>query len=147
VIPVSAHQPAAEPLRPDGVSFVASATALGPAAQGTTPPRQQAHKSLDVLNQEFALAKEARERLAHTVHRLFERFESEGIVLGEDVVEAAKEITIVTNTLTNPAVFMAMSQARGCDHALSNYALVSCTLSLLLARIIHDSSSRNHAVA
>ena len=133
-IPVAADQPATEPSTCEAASSLASAPPLQPAAQGTKPPRQPAHKSLDVLNREFALAKEARERLAQTVHRLFERFESEGIVLGEDVVEAAKEITIVTNTLTNPAVFMAMSQGRGCDRAMSNHALVSCTLSLLLGQ-------------
>lgn len=134
MIPVTIHEPVVEPPTPD--LEASSTTPIAPqwTEQETRPPRQPAHKSLDLLNQELALAKVARARLAQTVHRLFERFESDKVLHSEDVVEAAKEITIVTNTLTNPAVFMAMSQARGCDKALSNHALVSCTLSLLLGQ-------------
>lgn len=134
VPPVREHLSSNGPPLSETTSPLASATASQQPVQETRPPRHPTHKSLDMLNQEFALAKEARERLAKTVHRLFERYESEGITPAEEAMEAAKEITIVTNTLTNPAVFMAMSQARGCDHALSNHALVSCTLSLLLGQ-------------
>ena len=115
VVHVAADQPASEPPTPDAASSLASATALQQAAHATTSSRKPAHKSLDTLIQEFTLRRETRERLARTVHRLFERIESEGIVPGEDFVEAAKEITIVTNTLANSALFMALSHARGCD--------------------------------
>ena len=79
VIPVWEHLPTNGSPAPEATSSLASTTASQEAVQETMPSRQSTHKSLDMLNHEFALAKEARERLARTVHRLFERFEFPGV--------------------------------------------------------------------
>lgn len=87
---------------------------------------------LSSLQRDFSAAQQARERLTHTVSRLYDHMQSSGAIDPTEAVEAVREITIVTRTLTDPAVFMAMSQGRDTDPALSTHALVTCTLSLIL---------------
>ncbi|GKS58233.1 c-di-GMP phosphodiesterase [Nitrospira sp.] len=86
------------------------------------------------LEQELTSAERAREQLTHTVRRLYAHLQSSGTIDSGEAAEAVREIMIVTRTLTDPAVFWAMSQARHTDPALSTHALVTCTLSLIMGQ-------------
>ncbi len=110
---------------------------------GAVPPRQEAtvwiverssSQAVQTLEQELAVAKQARDQMTRTVSRVFDHMKSSGTIHPSDVADALKEITIVTRSLTDAAVFMVMSQGRHTDPALSTHALVTCTLSLILGQ-------------
>jgi HD-GYP domain-containing protein (c-di-GMP phosphodiesterase class II) len=103
-------------------------------ADHTGASAKAAPKSLETLSQELALAREARQQLLQSVESLFDRIATTGPVGSSDVTLAVWEITIVTKTLTNPAVFMAMNEARGADPMLSAHALAVCTLSMIMGQ-------------
>ena len=99
-------------------------------------PSRQA-KPLAQLNEEYAQAKLAKKQLDQAVHSVFSTFTKTGTVNPQQAAEAAQEITIVTRTLANSAIFMAISQNRAGDSTLSQHALTTCTLSLVLGQTFH----------
>lgn len=94
------------------------------------------HKPLEVLNQEYRVATEAREKLEQSVHSLFANIGATAKIDSDEAHEAAQEISIVTRTLPGPALFMAMSDPRGGDVVLSKHATVTCALSLILGQAL-----------
>ncbi len=133
---------------------------LDPDAGSTAPPlaapdhpiprtcarARPAPKSLDTLNQELALAREAREQLLRSVEALFEGIGRTGPSSSE-AARVVHEIMIVTRTLTNPAVFMAMSHTRGADPLLSAHALTTCTLSMIMGQALDFNPLELHELA
>jgi HD-GYP domain-containing protein (c-di-GMP phosphodiesterase class II) len=101
--------------------------------QVSTAPSKRT-KSLAQLNEEYAQAKLAKKQLDQAVQSVFSTFTKTGTVNPQQAAEAVQEITIVTRTLTNSAIFMALSQNRAGDSALSQHALTTCTLSLVLGQ-------------
>lgn len=99
-------------------------------------PVEPLPKSLYDLAAELTRAQEARQRLSRSVQSVFEQCLATGAVEKKDVDEAIREITIVTRTLTNPAIFMTLSRGRACDLRLSDHALSSCTLALILGHAL-----------
>jgi HD-GYP domain-containing protein (c-di-GMP phosphodiesterase class II) len=91
-------------------------------------------KSLAELNEEYAQAKIARAQLAQAVQSVFSVFAKHRTVDRAQAAEAVQEITIVTRTLANSAIFMALSQHRAGDSTLSQHALTTCTLALVLGQ-------------
>ncbi len=114
---------------------------------GSSPPPQPTRRVADAriverspsqaiqtLEQELAVAKQARDQMTRTVSRLFDHMKSSGTIDPSEAADALKEITIVTRSLTDAAVFMVMSHNRETDPALSTHALVTCTLALILGQ-------------
>ncbi len=115
-----------QPLRPSDV----------PLSDPPVPQKQMGQhiKSLDQLNQEYAQAKLAKQQLDHAVQSVFSTITETGTVNPQQAAEAVQEITIVMRTLSNSAIFMAVSQHRAGDSTLSRHALAVCTLSLVLGQ-------------
>jgi HD-GYP domain-containing protein (c-di-GMP phosphodiesterase class II) len=65
---------------------------------------------------------------------VFSSISAQGSVDPQLAAEAVQEVTIVTRTLSNAAVFMALSQQRAGDSSLSQHALSTCTLSLVIGQ-------------
>jgi HD-GYP domain-containing protein (c-di-GMP phosphodiesterase class II) len=86
------------------------------------------------LNEEYAQAKLAKKQLVQAVDSVFSTFMKTGTVNPQQAAEAVQEITIVTRTLASSAIFMALSQNRAGDSTLSQHALTTCTLSLVLGQ-------------
>ena len=103
-----------------------------------SPPTQtlpnRPPKSLAQLNEEYAQAKLAKKQLDQAVHSIFSTFSKSGTVDTRQAADAVQEITIVTRTLASSAIFMALSQNRAGDASLSQHALTTCTLSLVLGQ-------------
>ncbi len=112
--------------RPLTVPTVESSPAS--ASASTTP------KTLAQLNQEYAQAKLAKQQLEHAVQSVFATIAQTGTVNPQQAAEAVQEVTIVTRTLSQAAIFMALSQNRAGDSTLSRHALSVCTLSLVLGQ-------------
>ena len=89
-----------------------------------TPPSKPVPKPLTQLNEEYAQALVARKQLERSVHSVFSSISEQGSVDPQLAAEAVQEVTIVTRTLPNSAIFMALSQ-----HALS-----TCTLALVVGQ-------------
>ncbi len=107
----------------------------GPSSESASVHRvMHVHKPLEVLNQEYRVATEAREKLEQSVHSLFANIGATARIDPDEAQEAAQEIAIVTRTLPGPALFMAMSDLRGGEVVLSHHAMVTCTLSLILGQ-------------
>ncbi len=92
-------------------------------------------KTLAQLNEEYAQAALAKQQLTQSVQTVFTRIASTGTVNAQQAADAVHEITIVTRTLTPSSVFMALSQNRAGDPMLSQHALTTCTLALILGQI------------
>jgi len=109
-----------------------------PLSETTIPqePMGQRTKSLNQLNQEYAQAKLAKQQLDQAVQSVFSTIAKTGTVNPQQAAEAVQEITIVMRTLSNSAIFMALSQHRGGDATLSQHALSVCTLSLVLGQTL-----------
>lgn len=107
-----------------------------PPADTTVPQEHMGlrTKSLDQLNKEYAQAKSAKQQLDHAVQSVFSTIKETGTVNPQQAAEAVQEITIVMRTLSNSAIFMALSQNRSGDSTLSRHALTVCTLSLVLGQ-------------
>jgi len=88
-------------------------------------------KSLVQLDREFTQVKSARRLLEGTVQSLFTLLEERGTLESQHAEEAAREIAIATRTLPNSVLFMALSQDRCGNFSPVEYALSTCTLSLL----------------
>lgn len=91
-------------------------------------------KTLAQLNEEYAQATLAKQQLTQSVQSVFTRIAQTGTVNPQQAADAVHEITIVTRTLTHSSVFMALSQNRAGDPMLSQHALTTCTLALILGQ-------------
>jgi HD-GYP domain-containing protein (c-di-GMP phosphodiesterase class II) len=99
-----------------------------------TLPSRSTPKPLTQLNEEYAQALVARKQLEQAVHSVFSSISRQGSVDPRLAAEAVQEVTIVTRTLPNAAVFMALSQQRAGDSSLSQHALSTCTLALVIGQ-------------
>ncbi|MGE3978927.1 MAG: HD-GYP domain-containing protein [Nitrospira sp.] len=91
-------------------------------------------KSLAQLNEEYVQAKLAKQQMDQAVQSVFTTITKTGTVNPQQATEAVQEITIAMRTLTDSAIFMALSQNRAGDSTLSRHALATCTLSLVLGQ-------------
>ncbi len=91
-------------------------------------------KPLTQLNEEYAQALVARKQLEQAVHSVFSSISEQGSVDPQLAAEAVQEVSIVTRTLPNSAIFMALSQQRAGDSSLSQHALSTCTLALVVGQ-------------
>ncbi|MDO9118395.1 MAG: DUF3391 domain-containing protein [Nitrospira sp.] len=98
------------------------------------PPSKSVPKPLTQLNEEYAQALVARKQLEQAVHSVFSSIAEQGSVDPQLAAEAVQEVAIVTRTLPNSAIFMALSQQRAGDSSLSQHALSTCTLSLVVGQ-------------
>ena len=99
-----------------------------------TSPSKPVPKPLTQLNEEYAQALVARKQLERSVHSVFSSISEQGSVDPQLAAEAVQEVTIVTRTLPNSAIFMALSQQRAGDSSLSQHALSTCTLALVVGQ-------------
>jgi|CXWL01.1.fsa_nt_gi HD-GYP domain-containing protein (c-di-GMP phosphodiesterase class II) len=99
-----------------------------------TPPSKSIPKPLTQLNEEYAQALVARKQLEQAVHSVFSSISEQGSVDPQLAAEAVQEVSIVTRTLPNSAIFMALSQQRAGDSSLSRHALSTCTLALVVGQ-------------
>lgn len=99
-----------------------------------TLPSKPVPKPLTQLNEEYAQALVARKQLERSVHSVFSSISEQGSVDPQLAAEAVQEVTIVTRTLPNSAIFMALSQQRAGDSSLSQHALSTCTLALVVGQ-------------
>lgn len=97
-------------------------------------PSESTSKPLARLNEEFAQARVARKQLEQAVHSIFSSISEQGSVDPRQAAEAVQEISIVTRTLPNSAIFMALSQQRSGDSSLSQHALSTCTVALVVGQ-------------
>lgn len=115
---------------PHRVSVTAhSATEIAPTGSIKQP------KPLAQLNEEYVQVKLAKQQMDHAVQSVFTTITKTGTVNPQQAAEAVQEITIVMRTLTDSAIFMALSQNRAGDSTLSQHALATCTLSLVLGQV------------
>ena len=103
---------------------------LAPASVQWNP----APKPLAQLNEEYAQARVARKQLEQAVHSVFSSIAEQGAVDPQQAAEAVREISIVARTLPNSAIFMALSQQRAGDSSVSQHALSTCTLALVVGQ-------------
>ena len=96
--------------------------------------RKKQFKPLAQLNEEYAQAKLAKKQMDQAVQSVFTTITKTGTVNPHQAAEAVQEITIAMRTLTDSAIFMALSQNRDGDSTLSRHALATCTLSLVLGQ-------------
>jgi HD-GYP domain-containing protein (c-di-GMP phosphodiesterase class II) len=99
-----------------------------------TPLSRPVPKPLTQLNEEYAQALIARKQLEQAVHSVFSSISEQGSVDPQLAAEAVQEVSIVTRTLPNSAIFMALSQQRAGDSSLSQHALSTCTLALVVGQ-------------
>ena len=105
-----------------------------PESVSTPVSSSQGPKPLAQLNEEYAQAKLAKQQLERAVQSVFSTIAETGTVNPQQATEAVQEITIVMRTLSQSAIFMALSQNRSGDSSLSQHALNVCTLSLVLGQ-------------
>lgn len=91
-------------------------------------------KPLAQLNEEYAQAKLAKQQMEQAVQSVFTTITKTGTVNPQQAAEAVQEITIAMRTLTDSAIFMALSQNRAGDSILHRHALATCTLSLVIGQ-------------
>lgn len=109
---------------------------MTPCATETAPTRSMKQpKPLAQLNEEYAQAKLAKQQMDHAVQSVFSTIAKTGTVNPQQAAEAVQEITIAMRTLTDSAIFMALSQNQAGDSTLSRHALATCTLSLVLGQV------------
>jgi HD-GYP domain-containing protein (c-di-GMP phosphodiesterase class II) len=104
------------------------------ATEAAPPSSMKQPKPLAQLNEEYAQAKLAKQQLEQAVQSVFSTTTKTGTVDPQQAAEAVQEITIAMRTLTDSAIFMALSQNRAGDSTLSRHALSTCTLSLVLGQ-------------
>lgn len=113
-----------------GTKTPTSCSSPGPAAVPPAPPS----KPLAQLNEAYGQALVARKRLEQAASSIFSRLTDQGVVDRQQTTEALREITAVTGTLDSSTLLMALSQDRNGDTSLSQHALTTCTLSLLMGQ-------------
>ncbi|HEU4684198.1 MAG TPA: DUF3391 domain-containing protein [Nitrospira sp.] len=108
----------------------------GPAVgQAATPLAALApHTRLARLAEEYAHAKIARQQLEQAVQSVYSSIAEQGTIDSRLAEEAVQEIRIAARTVSNSALFMALSQYRSGDAQLSRHALATCTLALILGQ-------------
>lgn len=99
-------------------------------------PAVRTLKTLAQLNEEHAQAKLAKQQLTKAVQSVFSTISKTGTVNTQQAAEAVQEITIVTRTLTHSSLFMALSQNQPGESMLSQHALTTCTLALVLGQAL-----------
>jgi response regulator RpfG family c-di-GMP phosphodiesterase len=112
------------------------APVLSPTAQASSTPVVKPLKPLAQLNEEYAQAKLAKQQLTQAVQSVFTTLSKTGTVNTQHAAEAVQEITIVTRTLTHSSLFMALSQNQPGESMLSQHALTTCTLALVLGQAL-----------
>ena len=112
-----------------------------------TPPAHDAPRSLSMLNQEFIIARETRDKLAQSVKTVFDEISKTGAVKPGPINDAVQEIIIVTRTLTTHATFMAMSHGRQLDASFNNHSLTVCTLSMIIGHALGYDPLKLHELA
>ena len=130
---------ASQPHHVADVTHTAPTTA---AAQSIKQPRPLAQ-----LNEEYAQAKLAKQQMDQAVQSVFTTITKTGTVSPQQAAEAVQEITIAMRTLTNSAIFMALSQNRAGDSTLSRHALATCTLSLVIGQTFQFNPLELHELA
>lgn len=110
------------------------ATPSAPAALSSPTPMVKQLKPLAQLTDEYRQAKLAKQQLTQAVKSVFATISKTGTVDTQQAAEAVQEITIVTRTLTHSSLFMALSQNQPGESVLSQHALTTCTLSLVLGQ-------------
>ena len=124
------------------------ATDITQAAPTTAPTSSLKHpKPLAQLNEEYAQAKLAKQQMDQAVQSVFTTITKTGTVNPEQAAEAVQEITIAMRTLTDSAIFMALSQNRADDSTLSQHALAVCTLSLVVGQAFQFNPLELHELA
>jgi HD-GYP domain-containing protein (c-di-GMP phosphodiesterase class II) len=124
------------------------ATDIMQAAPTTAPTSSMKHsKPLAQLNEEYAQAKLAKQQMDQAVQSVFTTITKTGTVNPEQAAEAVQEITIAMRTLTDSAIFMALSQNRADDSTLSQHALAACTLSLVVGQAFQFNPRELHELA
>lgn len=91
-------------------------------------------KPLAQLNEEYAQASRAKKQIEQTVRSVFSSISEHRTVNRRQVTEAIQEVTIVARTIPNSALFMALSAQRAGDASLSQHALSTCTLALVVGQ-------------
>jgi HD-GYP domain-containing protein (c-di-GMP phosphodiesterase class II) len=118
------------------------------AAPPTAPtPSMKQPKPLAQLNEEYAQAKLAKQQMDQAVQSVFTTIAKTGTVNPQQAAEAVQEITIAMRTLTDSALFMALSQNQSGDSTLSRHALTSCTLSLVIGQAFQFNPLELHELA
>lgn len=112
------------------------ATVSSTTPHGSPAPVVKPLKPLAQLNEEYAQAKLAKQQLTQAVQSVFTTISKTGTVNTQQAAEAVQEITIVTRTLTPSSLFMALSQNQPGESMLSQHALTTCTLSLVLGQAL-----------
>lgn len=105
-----------------------------PTPEASPAPIVKKLKPLAQLTEEYAQAKLAKQQLAQAVQSVFTTISKTGTVDTQQATEAVQEITIVTRTLTHSSLFMALSQNQPGESMLSQHALTTCTLALVLGQ-------------
>jgi HD-GYP domain-containing protein (c-di-GMP phosphodiesterase class II) len=123
------------------------ATVSSPTTQASPVPTGKPLKPLAQLNEEYAQAKLAKQQLTHAVQSMFTTISKSGTVNVQQAAEAIQEITIVTRTLTHASLFMALSQNQPGESMLSQHALTTCTLSLVLGQALQFNPLELHELA
>lgn len=118
-----------------------------PTAQASLNPAVKPLKSLAQLNEEYAQAKLAKQQLTEAVQSVFTTISKTGTVNTQQAAEAIQEITIVTRTLTHSSLFIALSQNQPGKSVLSQHALTTCTLSLVLGQALQFNPLELHELA
>lgn len=124
---------------------VADIMQAAPTAAPTSSIKQS--KPLAQLNEEYAQAKLAKRQMDQAVQSVFTTITKTGTVNPEQAAEAVQEITIAMRTLTDSAIFMALSQNRADDSMLSQHALATCTLSLVVGQAFQFNPLELHELA
>lgn len=99
-----------------------------------TAPPTSLSKPLARLNEEYGQTLVARKHLEQAVSSVFSKLTDQGVVDRQQTTEALREITAVTRTFESSTIVMALSQDRNGDTSLSQHALTTCTLSLLIGK-------------
>ncbi|HKO31820.1 MAG TPA: DUF3391 domain-containing protein [Nitrospiraceae bacterium] len=101
----------------------------------------------EMLAQELAVARDARDKLAQSVKTLFDEISKTGAARPEPVNEAIQEITIVTRTLSTHATFMALSHGSPLDASFNNHSLAVCTLATIIGQTLGYDLKKLHELA
>lgn len=123
------------------------ATVSSPMAQASPAPGVKPLKPLAQMNKEYAQATRAKQQLTQAVQSVFTTLSKTGTVKTQQAAEAVQEITIVTRTLTHASLFMALSQNQPGESVLSQHALTTCTLSLVLGQAFQLNPLELHELA
>ena len=121
--------------------------AIGLHTSTQSPPARDAPRSLDTLNQELAMARKTRDKLAQSVKTVFDEISKTGAARPGPVNEAVQEIIIVTRTLSTHAIFMATSHGQHLDASFNNHSLAVCTLAMIIGQALGYDPMKLHELA